>query len=141
MTSPGRQGKRRLRLLLALLLGSSVAAAFLRMAAPGMAQARKGDPAKGKAHYQALCAACHGTTGRGDGPAAAALDPKPRNHADGATMNKLSDEHLVTVIKNGGAAVGKSPLMPPWRDSLSDTQVRDVIAYLRALAVPHFKEK
>lgn len=141
MTIPGTGGKWRARLLLALLLGSSVAAAFLRMTAPGMAQARKGDPARGKAHYQALCAPCHGASGKGDGPAAAALDPKPRNHADGAYMNTLSDEHLATVIKNGGAAVGKSPLMPPWRDSLNDAQVHDLIAYLRTLAVPHFKKK
>jgi len=28
------------------------------------------------------CAACHGVTGRGDGPAAAALNPKPRNYRE-----------------------------------------------------------
>lgn len=34
---------------------------------------------KGKAIYSAQCVACHGANGLGDGPAAAAMNPKPRN--------------------------------------------------------------
>lgn len=37
--------------------------------------------AKGKASFEMNCASCHGATGTGDGAAAAALDPKPRNLA------------------------------------------------------------
>jgi caa(3)-type oxidase subunit IV len=36
---------------------------------------------KGKETFQQLCATCHGAQGRGDGPAAAGLNPKPRNFA------------------------------------------------------------
>lgn len=135
-------GRVRRVLLGTWFLGVLIAAAPLDARGPTLAQAaEKGDPAAGKAHYQALCAPCHGASGKGDGPAAAALDPKPRNHTDGAYMNTLSDEQLATVIKNGGAAVGKSPLMPPWRDSLNEAQVRDLIAHLRSLAVPPYKRK
>lgn len=34
---------------------------------------------KGKAAFMVNCAACHGEKGAGDGPGAAALNPKPRN--------------------------------------------------------------
>jgi cytochrome c oxidase cbb3-type subunit 3 len=48
-------------------------------------------------------------------------------------MSKLSDEQLFKVIKEGGASIGKSPLMPPWGPSLKDDQIKDVIAYVRTL--------
>lgn len=40
--------------------------------------------AKGKNLYEATCAACHGSTGKGDGPAAAGLPTKPRVFAQAA---------------------------------------------------------
>jgi cytochrome c553 len=87
----------------------------------------------GKKLYEQFCASCHGQSGRGDGPAAAALNPKPHNHTDKATMSKLSDDELFKVIKNGGASVGKSPLMPPWGASLKDDQIKEILAYIRTL--------
>ncbi len=97
------------------------------------------DAKAGKALYQQYCSTCHGPQGKGDGPAAAAMNPKPRNHTDGNYMNKLSDAHLRKVISEGGAAVGRSPLMPPWQGVLTSEQIRDVIAYVRSLAVPPYK--
>jgi mono/diheme cytochrome c family protein len=96
------------------------------------------DPARGAVHYQALCASCHGPRGAGDGPAGQNLDPRPARHDDGAYMNALSNEHLFKVIKEGGAAVGKSPLMAPWGGALSDDQIRDVVAFVRSLADPPY---
>ncbi len=103
--------------------------------------AEMGDAKKGKTPYQTFCAVCHGPTGKGDGPSAVALNPKPANHADGKLMNKLTNEYLTKVIKNGGASVGKSPLMPPWGGSLNDGQIRDVLAFIRSLAVPPYTAK
>lgn len=93
-----------------------------------------GDAARGAALYATYCATCHGPRGEGDGPAAAGLDPKPARHSDAAYMGSLSDEHLFRVIKEGGAAVGKSPLMPPWGGSLSDAQIHDLVAFTRSLS-------
>jgi mono/diheme cytochrome c family protein len=104
-------------------------------AAPGDAVAR------GAAHYKMLCATCHGEDGCTAGPGAAGLDPQPAHHCDGGYMNKLSDDHLFKVIKEGGAAVGKSPLMAPWGGALSDDQIRDVVAFVRSLAVPPYPGK
>lgn len=93
--------------------------------------APQGDPAKGKEIFQANCAACHGPEGKGDGAAAAALDPKPRNLSDAAYMSTLNNDHLVKVISEGGASVGKSPMMAAWGGILSNDDISNVIAYLR----------
>ncbi|HQY61967.1 MAG: c-type cytochrome [Myxococcales bacterium] len=63
--------------------------------------------------FETTCSPCHGTTGKGDGPAAAALNPKPRAYSDKAWQASVTDEQLKKVIKEGGAAVGKSASMPP----------------------------
>lgn len=94
----------------------------------------KGDPKAGKAKYDMLCSACHGATGKGDGAAAAALNPKPRNFQDAGYMGKKSDADLAKVIKQGGTATGMSPVMPPWGSSLNEQEVANIIAYIRSLA-------
>ena len=90
--------------------------------------------------YQTRCSPCHGPDGKAATPTAQALNPKPRDHTDGAYMNQLSNEHLAKVIKNGGPAVGKSPIMPAHTD-LNDQQIEDVIAFVRTLAVPPYGGK
>ena len=105
---------------------------------PTAPAAASADPSRGAPLYAQYCASCHGPQGAGDGPLAQALDPKPAHHDDGAYMNSLSNDHLFQVVKGGGAAVGKSPLMTPWGGTLSDAQIWDVIAYVRTLARPPY---
>jgi len=105
-------------------------------ATPSVTTAADGVAARGEPLYGQFCASCHGARGEGDGPVAASLNPKPVRHSDGAYMNELSDEHLFKVIQQGGAAVGKSPLMAPWSGTLSEAQIWDVVAFIRTLADP-----
>lgn len=107
--------------------------------APAASQARSVAVARGAELYGVYCATCHGKTGDGDGPAAAGLDPKPTRHSDGNLMNGLSDAYLEKVIREGGAAVGKSPMMAAWGGSLTDAQIADVVAFIRTLATPPYK--
>ena len=107
-------------------------------AAPAPAPAATPNASVGESLYAANCASCHGLKGAGDGPAGVALEPKPARHNDGAYMNALTNEHLFKVIKEGGPAVGKSPLMAPWGGVLSDAQIWDVIAFVRSLATPAY---
>ncbi len=93
--------------------------------------AEKGDPANGKGIFAGKCAPCHGLEGHGDGPAAASLQPKPRNLSDAKYVSTLSDERMFKTISEGGAAVGKSPAMPSWKSSLSEADIWNVIAYVR----------
>ena len=61
--------------------------------------------------FNTRCATCHGQFGRGDGPGAAGLNPKPRNYADLAWQKTVTDEEIEKAIVYGGVAVGKSPQM------------------------------
>lgn len=88
--------------------------------------------AAGKATYLETCAPCHGAGGKGDGPAAAALNPKPRDHTNGAYMDKLTNGHLFTVIKQGGSSFGY-PGMPA-QAQLADDTIKNVIAFVRTLS-------
>jgi mono/diheme cytochrome c family protein len=102
----------------------------------------KGDPTKGKEKFELICASCHGPGGKGDGPAAAALDPKPRDLSDPAYVSTLTDEHIFKTVKEGGASVGKSPLMPAWGGTLTDDDIWNVIAYVRQdICKCQYKEK
>jgi len=67
--------------------------------------------AAAKQLFSTYCSTCHGTEGKGDGAAAAALDPKPASFADATWQDSVTDEHLLLVIREGGAAAGKSQLM------------------------------
>ena len=97
------------------------------------------DAARGEQVYATYCSSCHGARGAGDGPVAAGLDPKPAKHTNGEYMNALSNEHLFKVTKEGGPAVGKSPLMAPWGGTLSDEQIWDIVAFVRSLAEPPYE--
>ncbi len=85
---------------------------------------------RGKVIYKEYCAQCHGFTGKGDGPAASGLDPKPAIHAN-IPFEKLPIDYLYNVINHGGAAMGKSPNMPYWNMTIGQQGVADVMAYLK----------
>lgn len=96
--------------------------------------AQAADANAGKAKFQQLCASCHGATGKGDGAASAALNPKPRNLADAAYMKTRTDADLKKVIMEGGSAVGKSASMPPWKASLQGADVDNIVTFIRTLS-------
>lgn len=118
--------QRRWMMGLAIVLGGSVWAQTAAPAAPAA-----GDKTAGQAKFQLLCASCHGAGGKGDGAASAALTPRPRDLTDAAYMKTRSDADLKKVILEGGAAIGKSPMMPPWKGSLSEQDVTNIVAYVR----------
>lgn len=81
------------------------------------------------------CVPCHGESGKGDGPAAAALNPKPRDYTDKAWQASVTDEQIKKTIVYGGAAVGKSPNMPSAPDLDGKPEVVDgLVKYIRAFA-------
>ncbi len=90
--------------------------------------ALNGVAANGAKLYKKSCATCHGKKGNGKGPAAIALTPRPSDFTNAAVMAKTSPEGIYKTIRDGGAAMGKSPLMTPWKAVLTDQQIRDITA-------------
>lgn len=94
----------------------------------------------GRRVYLQRCAACHGYRGRGDGPAADYLDPRPRNFELGAyklrstgTGELPTDADLFVAISAG--VPGTS--MPAWgqgRFALSEETRWQLVAYLKLLS-------
>jgi mono/diheme cytochrome c family protein len=109
--------------------------ALFFLLAPGLALAQtKGDAKAGKAKYDANCVGCHGAAGKGDGPAAAALNPKPGDFTNGKAMKSLSDKFMFDIIKEGGVSQKKSPIMAAFGKKLSDKDISDIVAYISSLA-------
>lgn len=99
-----------------------------------------GNAARGQGLYNGHCAVCHGGGGSGEGLAAVALNPKPRDFRDGtfyidanANNETGEDVDLARVILEGPAAFGGSDAMQGWQGALSTTEVRDLVAYIRSL--------
>jgi mono/diheme cytochrome c family protein len=94
---------------------------------------------RGRQLYKVNCTPCHGDQGKGDGPAAAAYNPKPRNHTDATYMSTLTDEDIAKVIQFGGA-IKNMPLMPS-NPALKGADLAAVVAYTRSLSAHETAER
>lgn len=111
---------RRLSLVLATLLISSL----LSSSAEG---------ASARENYRTYCTQCHGTAGTGGGINTDSMSVQPRDHTDAKGMGALDDAGLKKAISEGGLSVAKSVLMPPWRSTLTEAEIDDLVSYLREL--------
>jgi mono/diheme cytochrome c family protein len=89
-----------------------------------------GDAAAGAKLYKRYCSGCHGADGRGG---AHTFMPHIQNLTKKDYIEFIPDGFLFTVIAEGGEAVGKSGYMPAWRGTLSEQDIKDVIAFIRTL--------
>lgn len=102
-----------------IALGAGIIAVAGMLSAP----ARSDD--KAAATYKQKCVSCHGPDGKGETPAGKAM--KVRSFADPETK-KMSDQELADIIEKGK---GK---MPKYGASLKPDEIKDLVAYIRALA-------
>lgn len=82
--------------------------------------------ARGRELYHHHCSTCHGSEGRGDGPAARFMNPAPLNF-HGSRAENLTDEQMTRVIAEGKPRTG----MPAWKGRLSRQEIRWLVDYLR----------
>lgn len=88
----------------------------------------------GAAVYRKACVKCHGVEGKGDGPAAKALKNLIMGDLSSkAKMAQYADQTLYKMISEGGQAVGKSKIMLPQKDRLSDAEIKAVISHIKTL--------
>jgi len=69
------------------------------------------------------------------------LTAKPHAFTEGAVLNAMSDADLTAIIGHGGPALNKSPEMPPYGYTLGKADLDALIAYIRAIADPPYRQK
>lgn len=91
----------------------------------------------GRAVYDRWCAGCHGVDGRGEGPAAPTMLPRPRDFTTGlyqirttSTGELPTDEDLLHVIDVGMPGTA----MPGWEGVLSRAERRGLVEYLKTFS-------
>lgn len=80
----------------------------------------------GAAIYRERCAACHGITGRGDGPAAAALSPPPRDFGAAAFWTARTRAEIERAVRDGRPGT----MMQPFRDVLTAEEIEAVAGHV-----------
>ena len=90
---------------------------------------------KGKALYAGKggCVNCHGKSGMGDGPAAAALNPSPRNFHHRGFWKHRTEGEIFWVIKHGSPGTA----MIGFKGTLSDEEIWTIIRYLHTFVGDH----
>lgn len=121
---------------------ATLIAAVLTLSLWPLAGAEAADLEHGHAVFRQHCQVCHGANGRGDGPVAELLDPRPRNFKDG--LYKLrstesgelpTDADLLKTVRNGMHGTA----MPSFAH-LDDAAIADVIAFVKTLGGPDNEE-
>jgi len=95
--------------------------------------------AQGKRIFYAQCVWCHADSTPAGPSNRSNLNPVPALMNDGTVLNSESDDYLQNIITLGGSAVSKSAMMPPYGQTLTQEEIRDVIAYTRAMAQPPYQ--
>ncbi len=112
-----------------------IAAVALAVVLPGNAFA-----ASAAENFQRYCAQCHGAEGRGDGVNATKdLPAAPKNLTNAEELTRLTDERIAAIIANGGARNELSPIMPPWGNTLTAQEIRDLVLLIRDLCKCTFR--
>ena len=80
----------------------------------------------GRKVFELNCQVCHGPAGKGDGPAGAALNPKPKDLSSKVVQTE-TDGGLFWKISTGRGS------MPPWQQ-LPEKDRWSVVHFVRSLA-------
>ncbi len=101
------------------------------------------DSQTGKAEYDRWCAGCHGVDGKGDGPGAGTMMPRPRDFTTGRYQIRSTpsgalptDEDLTSVILDGMPGTA----MPGWRDHFGEREVQELVAHIKSFS-PFFESQ
>jgi mono/diheme cytochrome c family protein len=90
-----------------------------------------GDLERGRELFVKHCAVCHGERGEADGKLSPHLKPPPGNLPE--RVGERSDWELFLVVRDGGQAVGRSPVMVGFGERLDEQALVDVASFARSL--------
>jgi mono/diheme cytochrome c family protein len=85
--------------------------------------------AAGRKLFEAQCASCHGTTGKGDGKGGALLKPPPADLTDAAWKHGNSDGEIFALIRDGAKQTG----MRAYGGRIAPQDIWNLVNYLRTL--------
>jgi mono/diheme cytochrome c family protein len=124
-----------------ILISACVAVSLLFACGGGDADPEESAPqvsaaamAEAEQYFTTTCTVCHGTIGKGDGPGSRGLEPQPRDFTEPTWQASVDNAYLSEIIVRGGAAVGRSPVMPgnPVLKSKPEV-VQGLVAKIRSL--------
>jgi mono/diheme cytochrome c family protein len=95
--------------------------------------------AQGKRLFYQNCVWCHADATPAGPSNRSNVTPTPALMNDGSVLNPESDEFMQNIITLGGSALGKSAMMPPYGQTLSQEEIRALIAFTRAIAQPPYQ--
>jgi cytochrome c oxidase cbb3-type subunit 3 len=95
---------------------------------------------QGRRVFYVYCVWCHADATPAGPSNRSNLTPVPPVMNEGDKLNGESDEYLQNIITLGGNALGKSEMMPPYGKTLSAEEIKDVIAFTRAIAQPPYQK-
>lgn len=137
-----RNGRRFMRTIIGVLAGCALAATVLAQGAtpPGATAVERG-----RATFRQHCAVCHGDHGKGNGPAASALRPRPRDLSTlGRRQGGFSAAGVEATIKGTAPVTAHgSPTMQMWgafftadangNQAEADRRIADVVAFIESI--------
>ena len=107
---------------------------------------QQSDPSSGKAMFTSYCAACHGPSGKGDGPAASEMKTAPTDLTQLAKKNdgKFPTDHVRSILEFGAKAPAHgSSDMPVWGTLLhaldqndpvkTNLRIQNLVDYIKSL--------
>ena len=86
---------------------------------------------RGEVVFKTNCILCHGLKGDGKGRAAKLYNPPPAD----LTHSDKNTDYKTMIVTYGGAAMGRSEVMPVWGEQLSEQEIDDVVAYINTLVI------
>jgi hypothetical protein len=111
----------------------AVALALFVVSAPVVAQSLDRSALTGKQLYDAACAACHGSDGRGQPVAVRGFDIDLPDFTDCGLTTPEADLDWLSVVHQGGRVRSFDPMMPAFGDELTEPQILLVIGHIRTL--------
>jgi mono/diheme cytochrome c family protein len=97
------------------------------------------EAAQGKRLFYQDCVWCHADSTPAGPSNRSNVNPTPPLFNDGTVLNRETDNFLQNITALGGSAMGKSAMMPAYGKTLTPEEIRDLIAYTRAIAVPPYQ--
>lgn len=91
--------------------------------------------ARAQDNFEWYCVQCHGPEGAGDGINSEVdeLPVGPMALSKGKEMKKFSNDQIIKTLTHGGPANTLESLMPPWGNTFTADEIKELMLYVRSL--------